>query len=111
MSNTARSLETLFKGIPLGKYDRRKKLSDKDKEDIRKMYKQGESIHAIARAFEGICSRRMIQFVIYPERDARLKAIRSKEKGHLKYYDKDKHREAIKQWRRHKKQLFKDKKI
>jgi len=42
-------------------YDRRIKLSDQDKADIIARYKNGEGIRPIARAYEGICSRRLIQ--------------------------------------------------
>jgi hypothetical protein len=85
--------------------DRRVKLTEIDKEDIKHRHKAGEPIHAIARAYKGVCSRRMIQFVIFPER---LKALQEKhiaEKSHLKYYNKDKWRETMKEHRHYKQDL------
>jgi hypothetical protein len=86
--------------------DRRVKLTEIDKEDIKHRHKAGEPIHAIARAYKGVCSRRMIQFVIFPER---LKALQEKhieEKRHLKYYDKDKWRETMRDHRAYKQGLY-----
>ena len=50
------------------KYDRRIKLTDEHKKTIRELWHKGVPIRQIAREFEGICSRRMIQFVIFPDR-------------------------------------------
>jgi hypothetical protein len=86
--------------------DRRVKLTEIDKKDIKARHKAGEPIHAIARAYKGVCSRRMIQFVIFPER---LKALQEKyieEKHHLKYYDKDKSRETMREHRAYKQALY-----
>ena len=58
--------------------DGRRKLQDEDREYIKQLHKQGESIHGIARIFQGICSKRTVQFVLYPERLERVKA-RAKE--------------------------------
>ena len=58
--------------------DKRVKITDEDTERIKQLHKQGEPIREIARQFEGIASRRAIQFIIYPERLARVKA-RAKE--------------------------------
>ena len=67
--------------IKLGKrYDRRIKLTDADRIDIQKMYILGVPIREISRKYEKKCSRRLIQFVLFPERDKKLKAIRSEEK-------------------------------
>lgn len=50
------------------KFDRRVKLTEEDKYNMREMYRQGETVRGIARIFEGKCSRRMVQFVLFPER-------------------------------------------
>ena len=51
------------------RFDRRVKLTDEDKEAIRGLYYQlGAGIREIAREYEGKCSRRMIQFILFPER-------------------------------------------
>lgn len=90
--------------IPLPKdKDRRRKLSDEDKEIIKMLYEQGESIRAIARRFEKQCSRRNIQFVLFPER---LKRVNFS--GHWeKYYSKERNTKAIRDWRRYKQELYK----
>lgn len=87
-------------------YDRRIKLTDKQREEIKEMYKKGIAIREIARNFEEICSRRLIQFVIYPERDKKLKEIRKIKKGHLFYYNKNKHKEAMRSIRKYKEEVF-----
>jgi len=86
--------------------DRRKKLTPADKDNIKALHKQGTPIREIARQYEGKCSRRLIQFVIFPERDQHLKAIRTATKGHLKYYNKEKHTKAIQSLRKYKREIF-----
>jgi len=55
--------------IPLPRnLDRRVKITDEDKERMRYLHKSNMPIREIARQFEGVCSRRTIQFVIFPER-------------------------------------------
>lgn len=48
--------------------DRRIKLTEDNKDRIRALYKEGRGIRPIAREYEGKCSRRMIQFVVFPDR-------------------------------------------
>jgi len=87
--------------LPKG-FDRRVKLTDSEREEIKKLYKEGNTIRSIARLFEKKCSRRLIQMIIFPER---LKAMyeRQKEEKHwLKYYDRDKRREYMRKHRRYK---------
>lgn len=95
------------KNIP-EEYDRRRKLTPEDKERIRTMYHfERMAIHAIAREFAGICSRRMIQFVLFPERMHKVNFS-----GHYKnYYDKDKHRGYMQTHRAHKRKLDKENKL
>jgi hypothetical protein len=82
--------------------DRRVKLTEKDKEDIKHRHKQGEAIRGIARAYEGVCSRRLIQFVLFPERSRT-----SNYSGHWKkYYVKEKNTKAIREWRNRKQKLY-----
>jgi len=82
--------------------DKRRKLSDDDKELIRLYYREGVAIREIAREYEGKCCRRTIQFVLFPER---LSTVNYS--GHWKkYYDKDKHREAMRRHREHKRKLW-----
>ena len=88
------------------KFDRRRKLSEQDKADIRS---SGLSQRKLALMYN--VSRRLIAYVLFPER---LKADYQKrvEKGGSKqYYVKEKHTEAIKEHRRYKHELYKQGKI
>jgi len=83
--------------------DRRRKLTDEDKEEIRNM--KGLSQRKLAKMF-GV-SRRTIQFILDP---AKLIANieRRKERGGWKqYYDKEKNTASIREHRRYKHTLFK----
>lgn len=94
--------------IPLvGLQDRRRKLTEDDKEDIKTRHKRGETIHAIARAYRGICSRRLIQFVIFPERLKQMQERNAKEQHWKKYFDRKKLTQATKNWRNYKYRLYK----
>ena len=65
-----------WKKARIGKeHDGRRKLNEEQKEHIRSLYKKGMGIRAIARKYEGICSRRLIQFVIFPERREHAKKL------------------------------------
>ena len=50
------------------KFDGRIKLTDSDKKEIRDLYESNVPIREIARQFHDQCSRRTIQFVLFPER-------------------------------------------
>lgn len=65
--------EAIKKKLPDGK-DRRVKLSEKDKQNIIALHKANTPIREIARIYEGQCSRRLIQYVIFPERRAKVAA-------------------------------------
>lgn len=84
-------------------YDRRKKLSDEDKKLIRTLYDQGWAIRALGRKFE--VDRRLIQFILFPERLERNKQLR-RERLLLdpqRYYDRETHSAAVKDIRLRKK--------
>jgi len=84
--------------------DRRIKLSDEDKENIIRLYKkEKEPIREIARIYENICSRRMIQFVIFPERLKQARANRDWKK----YYTKEKNTATQKEHRQYKARILK----
>lgn len=78
--------------------DRRRKLSDEDKEMIKNT--NGCSQRKLAKQF-GV-SRRTIQFILDPQK--KLDNIeRRKERGGWKqYYDKDKHAQFVREHRRYK---------
>ena len=91
--------------------DRRKHLTDDQKRIIRDLYFiESWSIRKIAREYQKYCSRRLIQFILFPERDEKLKEIRSVERRHLLYYDRDKHSKAVKNLREYKREIYKIKK-
>lgn len=68
--------KTKLKGLK----DRRRALTEKDKGKIREMKKEGFAIREIARQYKAKCSRRLIQFILYPER-AERNAEHYKERG------------------------------
>lgn len=90
------------------KYDRRRRLTEEDREDIKRDHAAGDSIHAIARCY-GV-SRRLVQFILYPERHEENKARRRARGGSRAYYDREKNTEAARRCRAHKKELY-DKKL
>lgn len=89
--------------------DRRVKLTENDKQDIRDAFAKGESIRSITRRYK--VSRRLIQFTIFPERMELNKELRKKRGGWKQYYDKDRHREDMKGTRAYKQKLYVEKKI
>ncbi len=86
------------------KLDRRRKLSEAQKEKIRAEYKQGNiSQRELARKYE--VSRRLIVFCIYPERLQQNKELYKERRKDGRYYNKDKHKEAIKNTRKYKQSI------
>jgi transposase-like protein len=99
-----------FKNEKPGNYikpkdDRRRKLSEADKERIRELYKLPDwSQRRLAGEF-GV-SRRLIQFVVDPEKEARNKKAFAERQKDGRYYDRETHNEAVKQTRRHRQELY-----
>ena len=85
-----------------GKHDRRIKLTPQDKEDIKEL--TGMSMNAIARKY-GV-SRRLIQFILYPERAEKNKLDRKNRGGSAQYYDREKYRDYMKKHRHYKQELY-----
>lgn len=52
--------------------DKRRKLSEEDKQDIINLYSRGVSIREISRKYENIVCRRSIQFILFPERRIKM---------------------------------------
>jgi len=77
--------------------DRRVKLSEEDKEEIKNLFNSWESIKFIATEYN--VSRRTIQFIIYPERLIKCKAQYKERRLDWRYYDKEYHRKAMKHTR------------
>ena len=87
--------------------DKRRKLTAKDKEDIRNWYATGTvGTRPIAKAY-GV-SRRLIMFIVDPEkREANVRA-RNARGGSSIYYDREQHTKAIADLRKRKKELLKN---
>lgn len=98
--------------IKLGEYDRRKcGLTDEDKEQIKYLHKSGVAIRQIARDYAGKCSRRLISFILFPERLRVMQERNRKEKHWKKYYNRKDLTKAMREWRQYKTKLIKAKKI
>ena len=86
-------------------YNRRIKLTDRDKETIKKIHSQGtESINGLARLY-GV-SKRLIQFVLFPERYEKNKELRAIRGGSKRYYNREKNRLAEKNTRNYKQKIY-----
>ena len=82
--------------------DKRRKLTDQDKEKIKSLYRQGVSIREITRIINKV-DRRAIQFILFPER-MRRQYIYKRQRGWNS--DKVRHKEAIKKYRQHLKEIY-----
>jgi hypothetical protein len=99
-------------GRPLGVYDRRRcGLTEDDKDEIRKSYKDGEFVRSIARRYADKCSRRLIVFILHPERLKAMQDKHRKEQHWKKYHDRKALTTAKLKWEKYKIKLLKDKKI
>jgi len=80
--------------------DRRRKLNEEDKQEIKRLYfREGLAIREIARRFQNKCCRRMIQFILFPERYKRVMEWKM-----LRHWDykRDRHTIAVRNHRRYK---------
>jgi transposase len=89
--------------------DRRRKLSDAQREEIRTQHALGASQRRLAEHF-GV-SRRLISFILDPEKEARAKAQYAERRRDGRYYDPEKHAAAIREHRRHKHALYREGKL
>ena len=87
-------------------HDRRKKLSDADREAIREEYATGTTSQRKLAAKYGV-SRRLITFVLDPKKKERDLECREQRGGSKHYYDREKNREYMKEHRRYKQKLYK----
>jgi len=86
-------------------FDKRRKLSDEDKHDIKQLYERGSfSQRELARSY-GV-SRRLIQFIIDPFKHEENLERRKERGGSAQYYDTDKNTQYQKKHRHYKKELF-----
>lgn len=84
--------------------DRRTKMLPCQKERAVRLYNDGISINALAGIFK--VNKRLIQFLLFPERQAKNLQDREDRGGTMAYYNKDQHRESIKEHRNHKVNIF-----
>ena len=80
--------------------DRRVKLLPHQKEEIKRLHKKGMAIRAITRKYN--VNRRLIQFILFPERHKKNLKDRKKRGGWKQYYKKEYHTEKIREHRRYK---------
>lgn len=86
--------------------DKRVKLTDEQKENIKSDYKTGLfSQRTLASKYN--VSRRTITFILDPEKLKRQKELFKERQKDGRYYDKDKQREYMQKHRKHKKELYK----
>lgn len=90
------------------KYDRRRKLTDSQKDEIISL-RETMSQRKCAEKF-GV-SRRTIVFLWYPEKQLANKQLRQQRGGWRQYYNKEDHRENMKNTRRYKQKLYKEKRL
>lgn len=76
------------------------KLLPCQKEMVKYRHELGESIHSLSKVFK--VSRRLIQFIIYPNRLEKSIVDRFNRGGSKIYYDREKHNNAIKNHRQYK---------
>ena len=87
------------------KDDKRIKLTEEDKEEIRKIYKEGIlSQRNLAEMFN--VSRRSIQFILSPEKLEQNYKQRLQRGKDGRYYDKEKQKEYMRKYRHEKKALY-----
>lgn len=90
--------------------DRRRRLTDSDKIEVKKMYASGNySYNKIARFYK--VSKRLINFIVKPELHAKNLEARRARGGSKIYYDKNKNTIAVRKWRNYKQKLYKEGKI
>ena len=90
------------------KYDRRRKLTDEQKDQIIAL-RGTISQRKCAEMFK--VSKRTIVFLWYPEKQQANKQRRLERGGWRQYYKKEKHRETMKNTRRYKHGLYKEKRL
>lgn len=101
-----KSSKIIIKGT---KHDRRLKLTDKQRIEIKDKLANGSSQRSLAREYQ--VDRKTIYNIKYPKKYAQSLQDRVDNQVHLKYYDKDEWREVMKEHRRYKQNLYKKGKI
>ncbi len=86
--------------------DRRRKLLPCQEEMIKVYHKAGTSINQLSRDFK--VNKRLIQFLLFPERKKKNVELRNDRGGSKIYYDRLEHNEAMNDHRRYKYKVLKD---
>ena len=85
--------------------DKRVKLTDEQREQIRELYKLPDwSQRRLAGEFK--VSRRLIQFIVDPEKLEAAKAAYAERQKDGRYYDRETHNKQAREHRHHKHQLY-----
>lgn len=98
--------------IPINneKLDKRVKLTKEQKEEIFEMYATGNySLNGLAKMYN--VSKRTIHFIVKPETLENAKKQFAERQKDGRYYDKDKHKNYMKDHRKHKEKLYKEGKL
>ena len=93
-----------YKAYTQEKQDGRRKISTLEHAKIQNLYKaQNKSMRYIARMY-GV-DRRLIQFIVYPERLKKLVQHNKDIQHHKKYYSRESHKLAMRKYRAKKRLL------
>ena len=84
--------------------DGRRKILSSQHEEIREKYKNLKSMRKVASIY-GV-NKRLIQFIVYPERLKALQEWNKMIKHHKKYHDTEKRRMYMRKYREKKQQLL-----
>jgi len=84
-------------------FDRRIKLNTEGREAVKLLYDAGHSQRSIARMI-GV-SRRLVSFILFPEKLEESLKRRAEHGGSKTYYDKEKHTKQVREHRRYKHKL------
>ena len=92
-------------GVPLAgtENDKRIRLTTRQKDEIKEWHRNGTSIHELSRMY--CVSRRLIQFILFPERIEAVLLARKLHGGSMSYYDRRRHKEDIRRYRTHKQEV------
>ena len=85
--------------------DRRRKLTDEDKENIKKMYSYGNTTHRQLAEIYGV-NHTLISTIVNEE--TKKRAVEYQKENRHKWYDKEKQRIYMKRYRENKKKLDKE---
>lgn len=87
------------------RFDKRVKLAEWQRREIREIGKREEAINMSQLAREYGVSRRTIDFILHPEKLETNRALMKKRGGSAQYYDRTAHTEATRRYRAHIKEL------